>query len=74
MAQKIADVLGITVDYLSGKCTFAKYNHNDIKKLEDLEKLDSDTKSKLYFVIDTFLSEAKTRQAYSIQKTILCKQ
>lgn len=66
MAQKIADVFGVTVDYLLGKSAFAKYNQNDIKRLEDIEKLDSDTKSKLYFVIDTFLRDAKARQAYSM--------
>ena len=61
-----ADVFGVTVDYLLGKSAFAKYNQNDIKRLEDIEKLDSDTKSKLYFVIDTFLRDAKARQAYSM--------
>lgn len=66
MAQKIADVFGVTVDYLLGNSTFAKYNQNDIKRLEDIEKLDSDTKSKLYFVIDTFLRDAKARQAYTM--------
>ncbi len=66
MAQKIADVFGITVDYLPGKSAFSKYNQADIKRLEDIEKLDSDTKSKLYFVIDTFLRDAKARQAYTI--------
>lgn len=66
MAQKIADVFGVTVDYLLGKSDFAKYNQEDIKRLEDIEKLDSETKSKLYFVIDTFLRDAKARQAYSM--------
>jgi transcriptional regulator with XRE-family HTH domain len=66
MAQKIADVYGVTVDYLLGNSAFAKYNQNDIKRLEDIEKLDSDTKSKLYFVIDTFLRDAKARQAYTM--------
>ena len=66
MAQKTADVFGVTVDYLLGKSAFAKYNQNDIKRLKDIEKLDSDTKSNLYFVIDTFLRNAKARQAYSM--------
>jgi len=66
MAQKIADVFGVTVDYLLGISAFVKFNQNDIKRLEDIEKLDSDTKSKLYFVIDTFLMDAKVRQAYSM--------
>jgi transcriptional regulator with XRE-family HTH domain len=66
MAQKIANVFGVTVDYLLGKSAFARYNQNDIKRLEDIEKLDSETKSKLYFVIDTFLRDAKARRAYSM--------
>ena len=66
MAQKIAGVFGVTVDYLPGKSAFAKYNQEDIKRLEDIEKLDSVTKSKLYFVIDTFLRDAKARPAYTM--------
>lgn len=66
MAQKIADVFGVTVDFLLGNSAFSKYNQEDIKRLEDIDKLDSDTKSKLYFVIDTFLRDAKARQAYSM--------
>ncbi len=36
------------------------------KRLEisDIENLDDDTKSTLFKVIDTFIKEAKTRQAY----------
>lgn len=66
MAQKIADVFGVTIDYLLGKSAIAKYSQQDIKRLEDIEKLDSETKSKLYFVIDTFLRDAKARQAYTM--------
>ncbi|MCK9452898.1 MAG: helix-turn-helix domain-containing protein [Bacteroidales bacterium] len=35
MAQKIAVVYGVTVDYLIGKSAFANYNQKDIKRLED---------------------------------------
>jgi transcriptional regulator with XRE-family HTH domain len=66
MAQKIADVFGVTIDYLLGKSHFAKYNQEAIKRLEDIENLDEDTKSKLFFVIDTFLRDAKARQTYAI--------
>ena len=37
-----------------------------LKRLEDIENLDEDTKSKLFFVIDTFLRDAKARQTYAI--------
>ncbi|MCF8365859.1 MAG: hypothetical protein K9H16_08760 [Bacteroidales bacterium] len=42
----MAKTFGETVDCLLGKSAFAKYIQNDIKRLEDIEELDSDTKSK----------------------------
>jgi transcriptional regulator with XRE-family HTH domain len=64
MAEKIADIFGVTVDYLLGKSSFAKYDKAAIKRLDDIENLDDDTKLTLFKVIDTFIKESKTRQAY----------
>jgi transcriptional regulator with XRE-family HTH domain len=64
MAQKIANVFEVTVDFLLGKGTFAKYDKEAIKRLEDIENLDSNTRNILFGVIDTFLRDAKARQAY----------
>lgn len=64
MAQKIANIFGITVDYLLGNSAFAKYDQEAIKRLDDMENLDEDTKATLFKVIDTFIKESKTRQAY----------
>jgi len=64
MAEKIADIFGVTIDYLLGKSSFAKYDQAAIKRLDDIENLDDDTKNTLFKVIDTFIKESKTRQAY----------
>ena len=64
MAQKIADIFGVTVDYLLGNSSFAIYDQAAIKRLDDIENLDDDTKTTLFKVIDTFIKEAKTRQTY----------
>ncbi len=65
MAQKLADVFGVTIDYLLGKGKFSKYNKEALNRLEDIENLDGDTRSTLFKIIDTFLRDAKARQAYA---------
>ncbi len=64
MAQKMADAFGVTVDFLLGKGAFAKYDKEAVKRLDDIENLDSNTRKTLFGVIDTFLRDAKARQAY----------
>ncbi|MDE5423329.1 helix-turn-helix domain-containing protein [Ancylomarina sp. DW003] len=65
MAQKLAEAFGVTVDFLLGKGAFAKYDKEAVKRLEDIENLDPDTKKTIFRIIDTFLRDAKARQAYS---------
>ncbi|NOU62319.1 helix-turn-helix domain-containing protein [Marinifilum caeruleilacunae] len=64
MAQKLAEVFGVTVDFILGKGSMARYDKEAIKRLEDIEHLDPDTRKMLFKVIDTFLRDAKARQAY----------
>lgn len=66
MASKIADLFEVTIDYLLGKETLAKYNKKSVRRLEDIEKLDGDTKNILFKVIDTFLRDFKAKQAYTL--------
>ena len=65
MALKLAKVFEVPLDYLIGDGKYADYNKDTIKRLEDIEDLDSDTKNLLFTVIDTFLRDYKTRQAYA---------
>jgi len=64
VASRIADALGVTLDYLVKD---GEYEHIDIitlKRLKDIEKLDSLTKNKVFDIIDTYLRDFKTRQAH----------
>lgn len=65
MANKIADVMGVTVDYLLGKEKFGQYDKEAMKRLESIQGLDENTKVKLFDVIDTYIRDAQTRQAYA---------
>jgi len=65
VAFKLAEVFEVTVDYLLGKGQYATFDKESLKRLEDIENLDSDTRKILFEVIDTFLRDAKARKAYS---------
>lgn len=64
MAKKIAQALNVSLDYLTGDTTVLIKDKKMMKRLEDIENLDDNTKNTLFQVIDTFLRDAKTRQAY----------
>ncbi len=65
MALKIAKVFDISVDYLLGEGKHASFDKETLKRLEDIESLDQNTRNTLFNVIDTFLRDAKARVAYS---------
>lgn len=65
MALKIAKVFDISVDYLLGEGKHASFDKETLKRLEDIESLDQNTRNTLFSVIDTFLRDAKARVAYS---------
>jgi len=64
VAFKLAVIFGVSVDYLLGKGQHAAYDRDTIRRLEDTENLDTDTKKTLFRVIDTFLRDSKARVAY----------
>jgi transcriptional regulator with XRE-family HTH domain len=65
MALKIARVFDVPVDYLLGEGKHAAYDKETVKRLEDIDALDTSTKSVLFNIIDTFLRDAKARKAYA---------
>ena len=65
MAFKIAKVFDVPVDYLLGEGKYATYDNETVKRLEDIQTLDGNTKSVLFNIIDTFLRDAKARKAYA---------
>lgn len=62
-AKNIADVMGVTLDYLLGGNN-AILDKELLKRLEDIESLTQDDKDKIYYFIDMAVRDAKARQAY----------
>ncbi|WP_127129463.1 hypothetical protein [Pseudoflavitalea rhizosphaerae] len=66
MAFKIAQVFDVPVDYLLGQGKHAAYDKQTVKRLEDSEAPDNQTKSVLFIIIDAILRCVKDRKAFAV--------
>lgn len=64
-AKNIADALEVTIDYLIGGSDKMVLDKKMMQRLEEVEKLNQNDKTKIYDFIDLVIRDAKTRQAYS---------
>lgn len=62
---KIAKTFNVTVDYLIGEGELSSYDKEVIKRIEDIDKLDLDTKKHLFFLVDNVIQNFKTKQAFA---------
>ncbi|CCG53479.1 Probable transcriptional regulator, XRE family [Flavobacterium indicum GPTSA100-9 = DSM 17447] len=63
---KIAKTFNVTVDYLIGEGELSSYDKEVMKRIEDIDKLDKNTKEHLYFLVDNVIQNFKTKQAFSV--------
>lgn len=61
---KIAKAFDVSVDYLIGEGQLSNYDKDVLKRIEDIEQLDDDTRSKLFFLIDNVIQNFKTKKAF----------
>jgi len=73
-AKKIADAFAVSLDYLAGESMNASFDKKNLKRLQDIEKLDTDTKEKIYFVIDNIIQNVKAKKLLlnNLKKERLC--
>jgi transcriptional regulator with XRE-family HTH domain len=64
MALKMAKVFGVTVDFLLGEGEYSSYDKDTVNRLRDIQKMDPNTKTVLFNVIDTYIQNFKTKQAF----------
>lgn len=60
---KIADVLEVSIDYLTGKSSLV-LDKNALQRIEDITKLPDEQKGYIFRVIDALIRDYKTQQAY----------
>ena len=64
MAIKLAEALEVSVDYMLGKERFGRYDKEVMRRLEGIQNMDEGTRGKLFDIIDTYIRDARARQAY----------
>lgn len=62
---KLSKVFNVSVDFLIGEGELSSFDKDLLKRIEDIEKLDYDTKQHLFFLIDNIIQNFKTKKAFS---------
>lgn len=65
-AKKIADALDVTLDCLVGESNNSSFDKKTINRIKELQTLEENKKTILFDLIDTYIRDAKTKQAYGI--------
>ncbi len=64
VAKKIADALGVSLDYLAGDSPMASFDKQTLKLIQEIEGLEPAVKDKLFFLANAVIRDAKTKKAY----------
>ncbi len=64
-ALKLAKAFNVTLDYLIGDSEFSGYDKQTINRIKDIQKMDDKTQTVLFDVIDTYIQNFKTKQAFA---------
>lgn len=62
---KLANVFNVSVDFIIGEGELSAFDKDLLKRIEDIEKLDQDTKQHLFFLIDNVIQNFKTKKAFA---------
>lgn len=65
MALKMAKAFGVTIDFLLGEGEYASFDKDTVERLQDIQKMDCNTKSVLFNVINTYIQNFKTKQTFA---------
>jgi transcriptional regulator with XRE-family HTH domain len=64
MVAKMAKTFGITVDFLIGGEKNASYDKETVKRINDIQKMDADTKSVCSTSLISYIQNFKNKQAF----------
>ncbi|MGM0479069.1 MAG: helix-turn-helix domain-containing protein [Bacteroidota bacterium] len=64
-AKKIANAFGVTLDFLVDDATTPSLDKETVKRINDIQKMDVNTKTVLFNDIDTYIQHFKTKQAFA---------
>ena len=59
VAAKIADALGVTLDYLIKDGEYEQIDEDTLKRLKEVQKLSSEDKEHVFALLDAFIKQTK---------------
>ena len=59
VASKIADALGVTIDYLVKDGEYQQIDKETLDRLKEIQHLDQETKNHIFATIDAFIAKNK---------------
>ena len=59
VAAKIADALGVTLDYLIKDGEYEQIDESTLKRLKEVQKLSDENKAHVYALLDAFIKQTK---------------
>jgi transcriptional regulator with XRE-family HTH domain len=59
VATKIADALGVTLDYLVKNATYEQIDKETLQRLKDIQKLSIESKEHVFALLDAFIKQSK---------------
>lgn len=65
MIIKMANAFGVTADFMIGLSENASFDKDTVERIKNIQKMDIDTKNVLFNVIDTYIQNFKTKQAFA---------
>lgn len=65
VAKKIADAFEVSLDYLIGEGQNVTFDKKIIERIKNIQNLDENTQSILFNLIDTYVQNFKTKQAFA---------
>jgi transcriptional regulator with XRE-family HTH domain len=63
-AKKIADTLEVSLDYLVGEGINSTFDKKTLKRFQEISELDEAKRNTLFDLIDTYIRDAKVRNAH----------
>jgi hypothetical protein len=61
---KLAKAFNVSIDFLVGEGKLSSLDKDVLKRIEEIEQLDSDTRKHLFFLIDNVIQNFKTKRAF----------
>ena len=59
MASKIADTLGVTLDYLVKGGEYEQVDKETLKRLKEIQKMTPENKNHIFALLDAFIKQTK---------------